>query len=99
AETVLIWLGPAADHSDLAFQYINRVFGQLRRCPSSTLRKYSEDQDYTNLGVDFPSIFRDCAAEAPSPTEQDSSREESVEFPDLDDEEQYAFETLMARPW
>jgi hypothetical protein len=98
AERVLIWLGPAADGNGLAFKYIDRVFGQLRRCSPSVLHLYAEH--YDNLAVDFNSICRRFAEEA-AIVGQDSSdpRARLFEMTLDTEEEQDAFSALMRRPW
>ena len=108
AERVLIWLGPSAEQSDVAFRYIERVFAQLKRCSPSALRRYAEDEDYNARAVDFPSILRKLAEEGPFINQDSSdsaqahisgSHDSAVEIADLTEEEEYAFSALIKRRW
>lgn len=110
ATTVLVWLGPAGQMSDVAFQFINAVFDQLRRSEPGTLQKFIDHDEYAQKGVDFAAIRTRFEREATTAESTlgaaDTPNTNKPGYEDIltmtnksDDEFVYALSWIMRRPW
>jgi len=111
AERTLIWLGPAAHRSDAAFEFVNKVFEQLRHSSPETWQLCTRDETYESMAVDFSAILARFEREAVQPPSEPGSDAASASLREveshqtlkwhleLEDEQQYAFTMLMRRPW